>query len=891
MTLYERLNRYAPPAAYRDILEDAQVLSVEADRQSRFLRIRFSLPYLAAKDDLYAIEAGVKEAYGLAFVQLLPSYPPELFSLNYVGEVLYEANRVCAVAHGFFQHAEISEEEGTICISIPFGGGGISLLTIAKTEESLSQIVQSEFSINRTFKIRTSENQEEFYARFEADMRARLEDANRQSRENVAKSAARRAAEKAERTQAEAEATTPQTVYPSVYTDEPARSLIGGIAVSGKMTFDISAPEFVLGGAFDLSSFVPIREFIAPKRGVVFLGEIFGVECEPTRRGDKNKISFCLTDNDSSAFGKLTAALEDTDEILSVIKNGNVVAMRGNIRYNDYEEALEFHYIDVAKISKKEREDNAPEKRVELHLHTMMSAMDATIDTAKIIKLAQSWGHKAIAITDHGNVQAYQQAMLVAEKSGMNVIYGMEAYFVDDAARAVYGDANPPLDGEYVVFDIETTGLSPLNNHITEIGAVLVRGGEVVEEFNTLVNPGVHISDEIVKLTGIDDAMVADADMIDVALPRFLAFAGDRMLVAHNASFDTSFIRRAADRLQLPFTNSYLDTVALSKYLNPKLSKHKLDTLADYYQLGEFNHHRACDDARMLAMIFLKMTERLRSEGVTDIMQMNQAMAATSDPLRLPTYHQILLVKNKQGLKNLYKLISKSYLEYYRKFPRIPKTQLDELRDGLIVGSACEAGELFKALLENKPDSEIERIVNYYDYLEIQPLCNNRFLVDEGRVADDEGLRDLNRRIVALGEQYGKPVVATCDAHFINKEDEIYRKILLVGKKFADGDRDTGIYFRTTDEMLEEFAYLGEEKAREVVIDNPNRIADMIDFENIRPFPKGTFTPNMEGAEEDLQRMCYDRAHSMYGDPLPPLVQKRLEKELTSIISNGFAVL
>ena len=890
MRLCERLNRYTPPSEYRDILADAEVLSVEADREARLLRVRVSLTYLVSKGDLYRIEEGVKEAYNLSFVQILPSYPPELFSLDYVPEILREAGRVCSVANGFFNHASVAEEDNTVEISIPFGGGGISLLTIAKTEEALANILMSEFSLVKSFKIRTSDEQESFYASFDERQHARLEEANRISRENVAKRSAYRAAEQAER-QSEAPAVDVPSTLPSVYQDEPVRELIGDEARSGKMTFDISAPEFLLGGEFDVTAFVPIREFCAPKRGVVFLGEIFGVECEPTRKGDKNKISFCLTDNDSSAFGKVTASLEDTDEILSVIKNGNVVAMRGNVRYNDYEQELEFHYIDVAKISKKGRKDTAPEKRVELHLHTMMSAMDATIDTEKIIKLAQSWGHKAIAITDHGNVQAYQQAMLASEKLGMNVIYGMEAYFVDDTARAVYGEANPALDGEFVVFDIETTGLSPLNNNITEIGAVLVRGGEIVDEFNILVNPGEHISDEIVRLTGIDDAMVADADKIDVALPKFFEFAGDRMLVAHNASFDTSFIRCAADRLKLPFANSYLDTVALSKYLNPKLAKHKLDSLAEYYKLGDFNHHRACDDARMLAMIFLKMTERLRSEGVTDIGQMNRAMAETADPLRLPTYHQILLVKNKQGLKNLYKLISKSYLEYYRKFPRIPKTQLDELREGLIVGSACEAGELFKALLENKPESEIERIANYYDYLEIQPICNNRFLVDEGRVANEEGLRDLNRRIVALGEKFGKPVVATCDAHFINKEDEIFRKVLLVGKKFADGDKDTGIYFRTTEEMLDEFAYLGEEKAREVVIDNPNSIADQIDFTNIRPFPKGTFTPNMEGAEEDLQRMCYEKAHSMYGNPLPELVQKRLEKELNSIISNGFAVL
>ena len=383
--------------------------------------------------------------------------------------------------------------------------------------------------------------------------------------------------------------------------------------------------------------------------------------------------------------------------------------------------------------------------------------------------------------------------------------------------------------------------------------------------------------------------MVADALTIDKVLPEFLEFIGDRLLIAHNADFDTGFIRAAAKAQGLRFENPYLDTLGLSRYLNPELKNHKLDTVANRYDLGDFNHHRACDDAHMLALIFFAMTEQLQKMDIKNFTDLQNEMSAKANPLTLPTYHQIILVKNQTGLKNLYKLISASYLKYYRRNPRIPKTELEKLREGLIIGSACEAGELFRAVLDGKNEREIEEIVKFYDYLEIQPICNNRFLIAEGKVADEEGLRQLNRRIVELGERYDKPVVATCDAHFLNKEDELYRKILLAGMKFSDADKDTHIYFRTTEEMLEEFAYLGEEKAYEVVVENPNRINDMV--EPVRPIPKGSYTPHMDGAEEELQEKCWTRAKSMYGDPLPKIVHDRLEKELTSIIKNGFAVL
>ena len=488
------------------------------------------------------------------------------------------------------------------------------------------------------------------------------------------------------------------------------------------------------------------------------------------------------------------------------------------------------------------------------------------------------------------------EAMLAAEKSGQKVIWGMEAYFVNNTSGAVYGSCDGGLEEEAVVFDLETTGLSAQNCSIIEIGAVKIRDGQVLDRFDTFVDPEGAIPPEITKLTGISQEMTAGAPDELTALQMFFRFVGKRadggdvLLIAHNADFDTGFLRAAADRHGVPFTNPYLDTLALARYLLPDLKNHKLDTVANHYKLGDFNHHRACDDAEMLANIWFSMCADLDEGGIRTFEALRTDMAEKTDPTRLPSYHQIILIRNKVGQKNLYRLISDSYLKYFKKNPRIPKTELEKYREGLIIGSACEAGELFRAILDNKPEAEIETIVRFYDYLEIQPICNNRFLIAEGRVKDDEGLRNLNRRVVALGEKYGKPVVATCDAHFMNPEDEIYRKILQAGMKFRDYDRDCGLYYRTTREMLDEFAYLGEEKAYEVVVTNTNYIASCID-DNVRPFPKGTFTPHMDGAEEDLTRICYENARKRYGDPLPDIVAQRLERELSSIIKNGFAVL
>ena len=886
----ELLTRYVPPKEYEEVLLSAKNVRSRANKEAKILEIRADFDKIVPKRTLYDIEAGIKEAYKINVVKILPHYPAELFGYSYIPEILRETENVGVVARGFFSNYDYSldTEKGELTVEIPFDDGGINLLEDAKTPRVIENIIASEFSIAIKVTLKHTKNGAADYNNFQ---KQRLEELDRQIQraEKHYESAQSQRASSSDRS---APAQTDEPQYPrvaSIFSDEVSAEVVDGICKIGNSTFDVSAPEFVVGEEFDITPSL-IAGINRPVRNVVVLGTIFSYESETNRNGDKYNITFGIYDGNASMFVKaFSVAPDEAKEFSGTIRKGDSVAIYGYTKYEKNDDEVYLVYQNIAKIKKKERVDNAPVKRVELHLHTNLSTMDALIPPDVAVKTAQKWGHPAVAITDHGNVQGFPDAMLTADKTGMKVIYGMEAYFVNDTSSAVYGDFDGGFSEEFVVFDIETTGLSNKTCKITEIGAVKVKGSEVIERFGVFVNPKTSIPEEIVKLTGITDEMVADADTIDVVLPKFLDFVGDRLLIAHNADFDIGFIRAAAKEQGIPFNNAYLDTVALSRYLNTDLKSHKLDVLAKFYGLGDFNHHRACDDAEMLSQIFFKMTEKLTELDVKSFAVLKADMASKTNPLNLRPYHQIILVKNQEGLKNLYKLISKSYLNYYKRNPRIPKTELEKHREGLIIGSACEAGELFRAVLEDKPEKEIEDIVSFYDYLEIQPICNNRFLVAEGKVADDEGLRELNRKIVALGEKYNKPVVATCDAHFLNDEDEIHRKILLAGMKFSDADRDIHLYFRTTEEMLEEFSYLGEEKAYEVVVTNTNLINDMIG--EVRPIPKGSFTPNMEGAEEELQQLCWTKAKSMYGEELPEIVKSRLDKELTSIIKNGFAVL
>ena len=553
-------------------------------------------------------------------------------------------------------------------------------------------------------------------------------------------------------------------------------------------------------------------------------------------------------------------------------------------------------YLKISDFTES-RKDNAVEKRVELHCHTKMSDMDGVSEVKDLVKRAHDWGHKAIAITDHGVVQAFPDANHYIETldkdDPFKVIYGVEGYLVDDLQDVAVNEKGQSLKGTYVVFDLETTGFSSAKDKIIEIGAVKVENGEITDKYSTFVNPKIPIPFRITQLTSITDEMVMESPEIETILPQFLKFVGDAVLVAHNASFDVSFIEENCRQQGIEPDFTSVDTVGLARVLLPTLSKFKLNVVAKALNISQEHHHRAVDDARVTAEIYVKFIQMLEERGIETLDQMNHFGAHNAEAIRkMPSYHVIVLAKNDIGRVNLYTLISKSHLEYFGRQPRMPKSEVLKYREGLMIGSACEAGELYQAILGEKSAERIARIVNFYDYLEIQPLGNNRFMIDSDRVEkvqSEEDLREINREIIRLGERFDKPVVATCDVHFMDPEDEVYRRIIMAGKGFKDADQQAPLYLHTTDEMLEEFEYLGSAKAKEIVIDNPNMIADMV--EKISPVRPDKCPPVIPDSDKTLREICYNKAHSMYGDPLPEIVTERLERELNSIISNGFAVM
>ncbi|MBQ4066212.1 MAG: PolC-type DNA polymerase III [Clostridia bacterium] len=893
-TLATIFSRYKPVSApLQNIIDSSADARLSGDREKKIYEVRFSLPFIAKKDDLYKIEKELCDLYELSFVRLLPNYPKELFSLDYMGEIYIEAKRVGAVTHGFFDDCQTSLENGVITISVNYSQGGVELLDLGRAGEIVSGIIRSEFGLNYKTVIQRSDEYERHRAEYLERQAAFLRRTQEQAVEyNRIIEERRRQEEAAEAAKKAQEAPQYKRIDSLFEASEEVDEIEGGVFKSGRMTFDTNSSDILYGEEdFEISDPTALRMVKSNMRSVTVLGKIFKSEAAEIRNSDNMSVTIGITDNDSSVFLKLQMPAAEAEPFAKSMKSGMCIAAVGSVRADKFGE----YNVSVKGIKKIKwiiRKDNAPVKRVELHCHTNLSSMDAIPAPADVVKRAAAWGHKAIAITDHGNAQGFPTAMLAAEgmkDNPIKVIYGIEAYFVDDTRRAVFGHTDSDFNDEFIVFDIETTGLSVHNCAITEIGAVKVKNGEVLEEFSIMTDPGMPIPEAITELTGITDEMVKGQPDNVTAVRAFLDFAGNRLLIAHNADFDTSFIRKVCESEGIPFPNPYLDTVSMSRYVNPELKKHKLDILADYFSLGSFNHHRATDDAAMLSAIFYKMVDKLRDEGIMDFNHLSETMSERADPLKLRTYHQIILAKNKVGLKNLYRLISDSYLTYYRRFPRIPKTRLTELREGLIIGSACEAGELFEAIRSGRGEAEIEEIASFYDYFEIQPIANNRFMIEKGLAKDEDELRDFNRRIVALGEKLGKPVCATCDSHYMDPEDEIYRRILLTGMKFPDADRPSELYMRTTEEMLREFSYLGEEKAYEVVVTNTNLVADMI--EPIRPIPEGTYDPKIEGCEDELREKCYKKAKEMFGDPLPPQVSERLERELTSIIGNGFAVM
>lgn len=666
----------------------------------------------------------------------------------------------------------------------------------------------------------------------------------------------------------------------------------------------INDPDIIFGRGFEGEA-IPIADIQDEIGEVVIRGQILNTEARELRN-EKTLFIFTITDFTDSISAKLFLKTEEAAEVTGVIKKGKFFKLKGMALLDKYDREVSLSSIVGIKTIPSftvKRMDTSTEKRIELHAHTMMSDMDAVVDAKELVKRAFEWGHKAVAITDHGVVQSFPEANHALSKwdypesewdrlKEFKVIYGVEAYLVDDLKEIVVHPRGQTLSDTYVVFDIETTGFGPVKDKIIEIGAVKVKDGIVIDKFSTFINPEIPIPQRIEELTGINDDMVIGYPTIDVILPEFLNFCEGTVLVAHNASFDVSFIHKKAEVLGINTDFTVIDTVGMARMLLTNLNNYKLNTVAKTLSISLENHHRAVDDAGATAEIFMKFLPMLKEKGVTVLDEINPLGKLTPDAIKkLPTYHAIILAQSDVGRVNLYKLISLSHIDYYQKRPRIPKSLFMENREGLLIGSACEAGELYQAILREQPQEEINKLAEFYDYLEIQPLGNNEFMIESEKININsmEEIMDINRRIVRLGEEFNKPVVATCDVHFMDPEDEIYRRILLYGKGMKDADNQAPLFFRTTEEMLEEFAYLGREKAYEVVVTNTNLVADRI--EKISPVRPDKCPPVIEDSDKTLRDICYNKAHSMYGPNLPRQVEERLEHELRSIITNGFAVM
>ncbi len=655
------------------------------------------------------------------------------------------------------------------------------------------------------------------------------------------------------------------------------------------------APDVIYGRDFDDDT-IPIKDIVDEIGEVTIRGKITEAEGRELRN-DKYIYTFAVTDFTDTISGKIFCWADQAEEFVPALKPGEFVKIKGIAKFDEY--VGELMVSSIAGIKKIKdfttiRMDTAFKKRVELHCHTKMSDSDGVSYAKDLIKRARKWDMPAIAITDHGCVQAFPEAKHTTDKlEGIKVLYGVEAYIVDDLTDTVVNDKGQRLRDDFVVFDIETTGFSPIKNKIIEIGAVKVSDGKICDRFSCFVNPHTPIPFEIERLTGINDDMVADAEDIETVLPKFLEFCKDCVLVAHNASFDMSFIKENMKRQEIVQELTSVDTVAISRALLTDMAKHTLDSISKKLNISLENHHRAVDDAEATAQIFEKFILMLEEKDVHTLSQVNEFTSASVETIRkMPSYHAIILAKTEEGRRNLYRMVSESHVKYFNRQPKLPKSFVMQHREGIILGTACEAGELYRALLDEKAPEEIARIVNFYDYLEIQPLDNNKFMLKSDKFRNINSYDDLiaiNKRIVALGEEYNKPVCATCDVHFMDPEDEIYRRIIMAGKGFSDADDQAPLYLRTTEEMLKEFEYLGSEKAEEVVITNTNLIADMC--EEVSPIDPNKCAPVIENSDETLRKICYTRAHELYGETLPEVVEKRLERELNSIISNGFAVM
>lgn len=856
-------------------ISQGELTQLNINKQARLITLVVKFNGLVERNTLFDTEKLITKTLAYHTV-IKPHFPTELFSADYFPQLYAAVRRDIPSINGTLNNAEVRFENNTLTINLL--NGGKTLLDSKGFDKALIKLISEEFnlhiSVNYTGTFEVEENSEEY--------KAAIQDAQEKiNRENLQKAAEfyqeevetaeKREEKHAENTTVEIEVregkfATPQIIQSSI------RPLYGR-SIRGKM--------------------IPISSISGDSGRIVVWGDVFDIEKKVTKSGDKNIFTIDITDYTGSTTAKVFNSIKES-AVIDNIKKGDTIVVQGDVEYDKYAGELVVNARSIGTAQKVKVVDNAEKKRVELHMHTNMSQMDAVTSAGDLVNRAYQWGHKAVAITDHGVAQAFPDAMKAADKINkdeekIKIIYGVEAYFMDDLVESVKGDADTGFDGTFICFDIETTGLSAARDKITEIGAVKVENGVITDTFSTFANPEMPIPQKIIQLTGITDDMVKDAPSQSEAVGAFLEFAGDNVLVAHNAPFDTSFIAKACEDMGREYNYTSIDTVAISRAILTDIKNCKLDTVAKFLRLGDFNHHRATDDAEMLARIFINLCQRLTDDyGITKTNDINTKIAG-GDFKKLPTYHQIILVKNKTGLKNLYRLISYSHLNYFYKKPRIPKSELVKYREGLIIGSACCAGQLYMAILDGKPWGELKQIASFYDYLEIQPAGNNSFMIRDGRFNSVDELHEIDRTIIKLAKELGKPVCATCDVHFMDPTDSEFRKILMAGQGFKDAEQQAPLYFRTTAEMLKEFEWLGKDKAYEYVVENPNKIADMCEY--IRPIPKGTFPPNIEGAQEQLIDITWKRAKEKYGDPLPEIVKARLDKELNSITTYGFSVL
>ncbi len=851
---------YEPPEAIRAEVETLAVEHAGIDREARTISLRLSSGVYITEALLGQMASELEARYGLRRLELSVQYPPEaLASFDY--RDLYRVFvKAYSPSAAILAGAGYALEGDTLTIHLRANGKNELLPHVPMAERFLFE----RFGVHKTISVEAHSNLEG-KALFEETERIRREAMKSMPAVTDAASPAQKSG-----------GSRPQQQAPQQTGD-----LFYGKPFHGEK--------------------VPIRDLNLDMFRVVVEGKVFAVQHRELKKRNAWVICFDVTDYTGSVRVNQFMEADKAKPILENVQVGMWVRIQGKMTFDRYDNEMVMQPNSIQKLKAPKREDTAPEKRVELHLHTTMSSMDALTDTAAAVKQAAAWGHKAIAITDHGCAQSFPDAMKAAGKAkvagtdeNIKILYGCEGYYVNDVDDriVVHGDLDADFDAEYVAFDLETTGLSAQHDVIIEIGAVVMKRGEVLNTFQTFVAPGRKLTPKIIDLTGITDEMLVGAPPIDEILPKFLEFVGGRPLCAHNADFDIGFVTAACERLNIPFQPTSLDTLILAQNLLPDLGKYKLNIVADFLSLPDFNHHRASDDAITCGYLLARFYTMLEEKNVRTIQAINPAMVELRSGGKIMdrrARHIIVFAKNSIGLRNLYRLISYGNLKYFKRYPIMPKSEMLRWREGLLIGSACEAGELFQAVMAHKSHAELKRIASFYDFLEVQPLCNNFFMLEKGLAESEEELRSFNRTIVELGEELGKPVVATGDVHFLNPEDEIYRHILLATKQMPDADRSLPLYFKTTDEMLTEFSYLGEEKAYEIVVKNPNMIVDWCD--QVRPVPHNLFAPKIENSVEDLEALVYGKMHRLYGENPPELVQKRVDTEMHDIISCHYDVI